>query len=174
MDAKCARFSLLLAALAVAVLAGCPADETTTIIYQIPSIPSNFPGTPASASNLAEDAKALSPGGQDTTAVRVFWDGHDSHHAIVLFETRIFVFEYNDTQIRGGPPPTNTTTTVKNYTRHLWASYFNGVRLSIPVEIVGKNMDLLGQTAYSVTTHRNTLEVLDETWVIPWRNLTDT
>ncbi|MCU0722126.1 MAG: hypothetical protein MUC63_00660, partial [Planctomycetes bacterium] len=90
------RAFLCAAAVSAIAVAGCPGKKTTTYVYQTTAA-GHFPGTPASASNLAEDAKALSPGGQDVTAVRVFWDGHDSYRAVVLFETRVFLNKGSDT-----------------------------------------------------------------------------
>jgi|GEM_PF-7031288 len=162
--------TIVLAAAALLV-AGCPGTEETTIINQIPGEGGSFPGTPASASNLAEDAKALSPGGQDVTAVRVFWDGHDAHRAVVLFETRAFLAEEKETEDLG---TTTKTTTNKIYYRHLWATHFDGARLTPPVELVGENMMRAAFTSSYVTVDQSTLEEVDRGTEVPWRDLTDT
>ncbi|MHC5078001.1 MAG: hypothetical protein ACYTHN_03215 [Planctomycetota bacterium] len=178
MESRVGAVSMGMAVFAAILLVGCPAEDKTTVIYQLPAPPGHFPGTPASVSNLAEDAKALSPGGQDVTAVRVFWDGHDTYRAIVLFETRVFLTkgEYQFTQPPGPPPlPARMTTwTQTMYYRHLWATYFNGATLSKPVEIVGKGMDLLAITESFVSVDINTQIEVEREEPTPWRNLIDT
>jgi hypothetical protein len=145
------RLCALVFALALAgLLAGCPA-KTVKNYYLVPDADS-FPGTPASASNLAEDAKALSPGGQDVTAVRVFWNGHDRQEAVVLFETRSFLLSMD----AGGWDRFI-------YYHHLWATYFNGTALSKPVELLGADVNYIQIT-----------EPDNPSSAIEWANITDT
>ena len=164
-------------AAAMVFFAGCSGDETTTIIYYTTPSAGNFPGTPVTASNLAEDAKALSPGGQDVVAVRVFWDGHDQLRAVVLFETRVFLAEdvsqYHEAA-GGSLPDRMTTTTRRTYFRHIWAAYFDGSKLTKPVEIVGKNMEQLASTESFVSVDESTLQECDRGEPTPWRNVIDT
>ncbi len=139
----------------LAALPGCPGDVNK--YYSNPSgSPDPFPGTPVSALNLAEDAKALSPGGQDVLAVKVFWNGHDTHEAVVLFETRIWL----------GTDSSNPLYDRIIYYHHLWASRFNGSTLSKPVELLGKDASYM-QVIMPDRPPANGGPV-------EWRNLTDT
>ncbi|GEM_PF-1410027 len=116
------RTWITLLALAAAVAAGgCPGDEGDTITYYEANVGTgNFPGTPIQENNLAADGRAFSADGEDLDdAPRTFVNGSDGT-AIILFHTSAVV----------------------GTREHLWASYFDGARLTPPVTIAAESYDV--------------------------------
>lgn len=106
------------AALTVGVLAvGCSEDGDTVVGGGASSArPSNFPGSQVDENNVAADARAFTPHGEEFEAgFWVFWNRANGH-ALVLFVTEA----------------TQATNSIR-----LMASHFDGNRLSAPVQIRG-------------------------------------
>lgn len=102
-------------AVALALLGGCNGGDGDTIVQGGPNYPGQYPGNKVGDSNLALDGKALSQNDENMAGgPRVFYSSR-ANQAIILYQT-----------IDNGGTGVFT----------LWASYFNGLSVTPPVEII--------------------------------------
>lgn len=113
----------VVALVALSLVAGCPqGDKTTTIVGG--TLNSDYPGsdTEESVPDDSPDGQAASDPGIDVEDVRVFPDHGNPGQALVLFT--------------GSDPGDESNDPV-----FLYASYYDGIDLTRPVEVKGENQD---------------------------------
>jgi hypothetical protein len=106
-------------AAALAIIAGCPAKETT--VYVAPTYPGSFPGSPVSASNLASDGMAFSEPFVEASTPFILFTNHAKGTGIVLMKME------------------EDSGAATRYS--LWASYFSGTGFTPNVEIRPEKYD---------------------------------
>ncbi|MHC5036881.1 MAG: hypothetical protein ACYTHM_06180 [Planctomycetota bacterium] len=104
----------------VILLSGCKSERRTTINQQVPGTSGGFPGTPLFQTNLASDGMAFSDSGFDFNAIRRFDNGRGE--AIFLF----------------------TALRMPGMEQFLFASHFDGLTFTPPIELRGRNQDPQG------------------------------